>query len=417
VLREFAIIKARMDTIHDILHSFINHLVPHEGNDYRPHLLQRGAMILMLMLILLSFLAANFQALLWQSSDWLVGAVLPAVVVDLTNAERANLALPTLTRNLVLDQAATLKAQDMAKNSYFSHDSPTGVTPWHWFKEAGYPFVHAGENLAVYFSDSSEVVDAWMNSPTHRANIVGNQYREIGVGVARGTYDGFDTVFVVQMFGAPAAVPVVREVVAADLSGVTAVPAPLAIATEEVNLATVATENTSTQPMVAGEMSDTPESNIVVGENESETALITTEPATDSDIMGMEEATMSMDTATPAAAFAEEARTVMGAAEAISLYSGMAASSTNLAPAQYSTVDLEAEAAPQVAVLATEPSKLLQLIYLVLGGITALVLLFSVLLEWRHHRPVQTAYGIVLLMIMAGLFYVHTTIVAGAIIQ
>lgn len=405
-----------MDTIHDILHSVINHLVPHEGNDYRPHLLQRGAMILMLILILLSFLAANFQALLWQSSDWLVGAVLPAVVVDLTNTERAELSLPTLTRNPVLDTAATLKAQDMARNRYFSHDSPTGVTPWHWFKEAGYPFVHAGENLAVYFSDSSEVVDAWMNSPTHRANIVGNQYREIGVGVARGTYDGFDTVFVVQMFGTPA-ISAAPAVVVATVPAVIESQAPLAIATEQANLATVATDNAPTAPLVAGEMTDTPEPDAVEVSNEPEPETMPVETVGRSDTMGMDEATITMDTATPAAAFAEEAQTVMGAAEAVSLYSGMAASSSNLTPVPYTTIDLETSAAPKVAVLATEPSKLLQLIYLVLGGITALVLLMSVLLEWRHHRPIQTAYGIVLLMIMAGLFYVHTTIVAGAIIQ
>ncbi|MBY0538342.1 hypothetical protein K2P47_03000 [Patescibacteria group bacterium] len=406
-----------MDTLHDFLHSLINHIVPHEGNDYRPHLLQRGAMILMLILILLSFLAANFQALLWQSSDWLVGAVLPAVVVDLTNTERADLSLPKLTRNPVLDEAATLKAQDMARNSYFSHDSPTGVTPWHWFKEAGYTFAHAGENLAVYFSDSSEVVEAWMNSPTHRANIVGSQYREIGVGVARGTYDGFDTVFVVQMFGTPAAMPVAREVVAETPPTVITVPVPLAIATEQTNLATVETESSPTEPLVAGQTSDIPELDMVVVKNVSETETVAAQTAAATEPMAVDESITQMNTATTPAAFAEEAKTVMGAAEAISLYSGMAASSSNLTPAPYTTVDLEAEAAPKVAVLATEPSKLLQLIYLVLGGITAFVLLLSVMLEWRHHRPIQTAYGIVLLMIMAGLFYVHTTIVAGAIIQ
>jgi hypothetical protein len=405
-----------MDTLHDILHSLINHLIPHEGNDYRPHLLQRGAMILMLLLIMLSFLAANFQALLWQSSDWLVGAVLPAVVVDLTNTERADLALPTLTRNPVLDAAATLKAQDMAKNSYFSHDSPTGVTPWHWFKEAGYIFAHAGENLAVYFSDSSEVVEAWMNSPTHRANIVGNQYREIGVGVARGTYDGFDTVFVVQMFGTPA-IPATPPVAVAPLPVVTEAPVPLAIATEQTNLATVATESTPTEPLVAGEMSDVPEPDAPMTPYGVESGAV---PAPER--MGEPVTTVATDeapssNATPSAVFAEEARTVIGAAEAISLYSGMAASSTNLTPVPYTTVDLETAEAPKVAVLATEPSKLLQLIYLVLGGITALVLLLSVLLEWRHHRPVQTAYGIVLLLIMAGLFYAHTSIIAGAVIQ
>jgi Cysteine-rich secretory protein family len=411
-----------MDTIHDVLHSIINHLVPHEGNDYRPHLLQRGAMIMMLVLILLSFLIANFQALLWQSSDWLVGAVLPAVVVDLTNSKRTDLALPTLTRNPVLDAAATLKAQDMAKNSYFSHDSPTGVTPWHWFSEAGYPFVHAGENLAVYFTDSGEVVNAWMNSPTHRANIVGSQYREIGVGTARGTYDGFETVFVVQMFGTQALPP--KPVLVASQNTVAPQAAIRQATTSE---AVVAEVPASAFPLVAGEATDTSEMADEV--TQAVSIATTTKPISAAEAVasrrGFEQevemtasstATTATTTTTPAAAFAEEAQVVMGAAEAISLYSGMAASSTNLEPAPFLTVDLKNVSVPKTTALATEPSKLLQLMYLILGGLTAFVLLLSVVLEWRHHRPVQTAYGLLLLMVMAGLFYVHTTIIAGAVI-
>lgn len=409
-----------MDTIHDFLHSLINHLVPHEGNDYRPHLLQRGAMIMMLILILLSFLAANFQALLWQSSDWLVGAVLPAVVVDLTNTQRLEMALSVLVRNPVLDAAATLKAQDMAKNSYFSHDSPTGVTPWHWFKEAGYPFVNAGENLAVYFSDSGEVVDAWMKSPTHRANIVGSQYREIGVGTAKGTYDGFDTVFVVQLFGTPAIPTVPAPAVVAQAVPVTL--APLQIATIETNAAAVEGESRSNQPLVAGEMSNEPETGVTKETNELAEALVpkTATPVRDVKELGAVVPETTSETVTdntlPPEAFREDAKVMMGAAEAVSLYSGMAASSTNLTPVPYATIDIANIAPPKIAVLATEPSQVLQLIYLVLGGLTAVVLLLSVLLEWRHHRPVQTAYGLVLLLVMAGLFYVHTTLIAGAVI-
>ena len=411
-----------MDTIHDFLHSVINHLVPHEGNDYRPHLLQRGAVILMLVLILLSFLATNFQALLWQSSDWLVGAVLPAVVVDLTNTKRTDLALPTLTRNSVLDAAATLKAQDMAKNSYFSHDSPAGLTPWHWFKEAGYPFVYAGENLAVYFTDSTEVVDAWMNSPTHRANIVGSQYREIGVGTARGTYDGFETVFVVQMFGTRA---IPAPVAAVPVQAI-APSAPLAIATDSTSQDDVAVP-TGAQPLVAGEMTDVisvTDTDDVVAPKAPEAKQEGDRPSDVAPVMvatvfnsGSSEVATATDSAVLSPKPAEEEFTTMiDATEAVSLYSGLAASSTNLSPAPYTTIDLESAPVPHVAVLATEPSKLLQLIYLILGGITAFVLLLSVVLEWRHHRPVQTAYGLVLLMIMAGLFYVHTTIIAGATI-
>ncbi len=404
-----------MDRLHDILHSVINHMIPHEGNDYRPHLLQRGAMIMMLLLIMLSFLVANFQALLWQSSDWLVGAVLPAVVIDLTNTERADLNLPQLTRNVVLDQAAQLKAEDMARNSYFSHDSPTGVTPWHWFKEAGYTFAHAGENLAVYFTDSTEVVDAWMNSPTHRANIVGTNYREIGVGTAKGVYDGYETVFVVQMFGT-------RALPATVVATVTE-PVPV-VAVAEPEVAPLIAVSDQGAPQVAGEMMDVPEeetatpktlahaSTDTAHEEEEMVGMTETEPevAPAPEVVPMESPVVE-PVPTP-----EYTPVVMDSREVMSLYSGLAASSTTLTPAPYTTTDTVLNQAPTVVALATEPSSLLQLIYLVLGSITALALFTSVVLEWRHHRPVQTMYGLALLLIMAGLFYIHTIISSGAVV-
>jgi hypothetical protein len=309
----------------------------------------------------------------------------------------------------------------MAKNSYFSHDSPTGVTPWHWFKEAGYPFVHAGENLAVYFTDSGEVVNAWMNSPTHRANIVGSQYREIGVGTARGTYDGFETVFVVQMFGTQALPP--KPAIVASQNTVVPQATIRQAATSAVAVVEVPT---SALPLVAGEATDTIEmadevtqavSSATTSKTISAAEAVASRRGFDFEAeVATSSTTTATTTATTAAAFAEEAKVVMGAAEAISLYSGMAASSTNLEPAPFLTIDLENVSVPKAMALATEPSKVLQLIYLILGGLTALVLLLSVVLEWRHHRPVQTAYGLLLLLVMAGLFYVHTTIIAGAVI-
>ena len=409
---------AFMDKIHDILHSVINHLVPHEGNDYQPHLLQRGAMILMLLLIMVSFLAANFQALLWQSSDWLVGAVLPAVVVDLTNTERNTLALPQLTRNVVLDHVAQMKAEDMALNSYFSHDSPTGVTPWHWFKQAGYPFVHAGENLAVYFTDSSEVVKAWMNSPTHKANIVGTQYREIGVGTAKGIYDGFETVFVVQVFGTPAMLPVVAT--APVRLPVPEVVPVVAVAEEPAG--TIVANNVGWSPQVAGEMMDVPERALVASAVESNTQAVASEsvPLSDVETETVSEKEEGVPVLAlhphPAHGLGDETGAPADIREVVSIYSGLAASSTNLTPAPYTTSDSVLIQTPKMAALATEPSTLLQVIYLVLGSVTALVLIASVVLEWRHHRPVQTVYGIALLLVMALLFYIHTIISSGAVV-
>ncbi|MEI6553150.1 MAG: CAP domain-containing protein, partial [bacterium] len=75
--------------------------------------------------------------------------------------------------------------------------------PWYWIDQTGYQYSSAGENLAVNFDYSKDVVQAWMNSPTHRANIVKAKYQEIGIGIAEGFYQGRPSVFVVQMFGTP----------------------------------------------------------------------------------------------------------------------------------------------------------------------------------------------------------------------
>lgn len=130
-------------------------------------------------------------------------AVVQSQVVALTNGERTANLLGQLTESPLLTQAAQAKANDMASKGYFSHTGPDGQMPWSWFTEVGYDYRYAGENLAVRFSDSKQVVDAWMASPTHKANIVKPQYTEIGIGIADGTYQGRPVTFVVQFFGTP----------------------------------------------------------------------------------------------------------------------------------------------------------------------------------------------------------------------
>lgn len=135
------------------------------------------------------------------SGDEHVAAVYANALVLLANYDRTNADLPDLRENPLLSQSAQLKAEDMAKNSYFAHTSPTGVEPWVWFREAGYPYLHAGENLAIRFVDTFKVHRAWMDSPDHRDNIMGAQYQEIGIGMATGLYQGRETLFIVQHFG------------------------------------------------------------------------------------------------------------------------------------------------------------------------------------------------------------------------
>ncbi len=153
-------------------------------------------------------LAAFFGAAFYVSSVLTKGgmaAVISATLVELANDDRLEEDLPELAVNPVLVAAAQLKADDMAAKGYFAHVSPEGVDPWHWFREAGYAYASAGENLAVNFSDSGNVEEAWMKSPAHRANILSAKFSEIGIATAVGEYKGKKTTFVVQMFGSPRA--------------------------------------------------------------------------------------------------------------------------------------------------------------------------------------------------------------------
>ncbi len=136
-------------------------------------------------------------------------------MVDLTNENRIQNALPGLMIDPVLVKAAQEKADDEAAKGYFAHTSPEGIDSWHWFAQAGYSFTYAGENLAVDFTDSTAVMSAWMNSPTHRANILNGHYTQIGIATASGMYEGHPTIFVVQEFGSPAAQKTVSAPIAA----------------------------------------------------------------------------------------------------------------------------------------------------------------------------------------------------------
>ena len=106
------------------------------------------------------------------------------------------------------------KANDMVANNYFAHTSPSGLTPWYWFEQVGYGFTYAGENLAVNFSDSQDVTNAWMNSAEHRANILNANFTQIGIATATGTYNGAPATYVVEDFGTPVPPPPPAEPIA-----------------------------------------------------------------------------------------------------------------------------------------------------------------------------------------------------------
>jgi len=128
-----------------------------------------------------------------------------------TNARRAEAGLSPLSLNETLSRAAAGKAADMFANNYWAHTSPQGKTPWDFITASGYTYTLAGENLAKNFQTSSGVVNAWMDSPTHKANIVKPGYKDVGFAVVNGVLNGEETTLVVQMFGTSNA-PVIAQV-------------------------------------------------------------------------------------------------------------------------------------------------------------------------------------------------------------
>jgi uncharacterized protein YkwD len=121
-----------------------------------------------------------------------------------TNKHRIANGLAPLAANAKLNTAALAKAQDMLKQQYFAHVSPSGVGAADLAKNAGYEYLAIGENLAMgNFKDDKALVQAWMDSPGHRANILNAKYTEIGIAVIKGTYEGQTTWMAVQEFGLP----------------------------------------------------------------------------------------------------------------------------------------------------------------------------------------------------------------------
>ncbi|HXK37561.1 MAG TPA: CAP domain-containing protein [Candidatus Paceibacterota bacterium] len=125
-------------------------------------------------------------------------------IIVITNQERAKDGAQALTWNPKLAEEALAKAKDMIAKQYFAHKSPDGVNVSDLAAIHGYAYSLVGENLALGdFKSSSDVMDGWMNSPGHRANILKKAYTEIGVAAIMGAYEGRQVWYAVQEFGRP----------------------------------------------------------------------------------------------------------------------------------------------------------------------------------------------------------------------
>jgi uncharacterized protein YkwD len=325
-----------------------HYFVPHEDNEYAPHFF-RDTCFTFLAMIIIALLSLSMAGSFVASRTGLLGAIYASVLVDLANKDRGDTKLGTLSINPLLEKAASLKVDDMVSKSYFAHKSPEGLTPWYWFNKANYSFIYAGENLAINFTESDAVNNAWMASPGHRANILNANFTEVGIAVKEGVYNGNNTIFVVQMFGkpslaikkeAPKAVVVEKPKTVITKENVQIVPAPV-VKGESVKIINEVTSTDGTQSL------------LVVKNTEVE--------------------------------------------ENIELVSDMTPVKENQ---KYST---------WFERLFMRTPLIIKYIYFGLGAIVALAVLLLIGVEIKHQHPKSIAYGLFLLLIIGGAFYINST--------
>jgi hypothetical protein len=152
-----------------------------------------------------------------------------------TNAQRTSRGIPALTINSKLNSSASAKAADMRDRDYWAHNTPDGNEPWIFFDAAGYNYQKAGENLAYGFSSSAETITGWMNSPSHRDNMLDTEYTEVGFGFVNSTdfvNTGQETIIVAH-YGKPVKAPA---------------PAPKPVASPTTPQALPSSNSSPTQP-------------------------------------------------------------------------------------------------------------------------------------------------------------------------
>lgn len=131
-------------------------------------------------------------------------ALTAAGILAATNRQRARASLPPLPSNATLNLAAQNKLADMFNRQYFDHVNPDGAGPADVVDGVGYAYLRVGENLALGgFAGDADLVQAWVDSPEHKANIFSTGFTELGVAAGPGTFEGQPAWLAVQTFGLP----------------------------------------------------------------------------------------------------------------------------------------------------------------------------------------------------------------------
>ena len=183
-----------------VWHKIHQWFIPHKDTHKKAHLISWEALLIYVLFFI--GLQVGFSVVSYTKPGILgISANLDQKkLIELTNNEREKKGLTPVSENEALNKAAELKAKNMFEENYWAHFAPSGKTPWDFILGSGYKFTFAGENLAKNFYSSEDVVVAWMQSPTHRDNLLNANYKDIGIAVVEGILNGQKTTLVVQEF-------------------------------------------------------------------------------------------------------------------------------------------------------------------------------------------------------------------------
>ena len=185
-----------------LLYTLRHLFLPHESNNHRAKILYPRSLAVLAIVVMLAnsslpTLALVRGGVLGYASDITIQQVLAQ-----TNQRRIDSSLPALAIDDTLADAARRKASDMFTFDYWAHVNPrNGTQPWYFFDAVGYKYRYAGENLARDFATTPPMVQAWIDSPTHRDNLLSPHYEDTGIAVVNGKLGGIETTLVVQLFG------------------------------------------------------------------------------------------------------------------------------------------------------------------------------------------------------------------------
>lgn len=190
-------------------------ILKYSDKDQRPQLFQKKRLkfwgvsaILFKVIVFVTIVVTPLQLLL--ANDYL--ATEAEQIYQLTNELRESQNLPPLQRDPKLEQSSEMKVDNIVSTKNFSHG---GLQDY--LASADYSYKLAGENLARGFYSAEEAIEAWKQSPTHYANLIDPNYRDIGISIEQGEYNGKPTIFIAQHFGAPNQPNIVSSFAAATL--------------------------------------------------------------------------------------------------------------------------------------------------------------------------------------------------------